>query len=107
MQRLQRPKKRGILHKHAKSLAKLEPIANVLQSDPEQHEQLRNEYEQVKQLQQQSKQQTFALIEVLQRRAHFSYSDSTEMLTEDTDLNNKLRQRLEKAEKSVVRHGNN
>jgi len=87
------------LHKHAKSLAKLEPIANVLQSDPEQHEQLRHEYEQVKQLQQQSKQQSFALIEVAQRRAHFSYHDSTEMLSENTDLNNKLRKRLEQAEK--------
>ncbi|HGJ5875246.1 MAG TPA: chromosome partition protein MukB [Arsenophonus sp.] len=87
------------LQKHAKDLAKLEPIANVLQSDPEQHEQLRDEYEQVKQLQQQLKQQTFALIEVVQRRAHFSYSDSTDMLTENTDLNNKLCQRLEQAEK--------
>ncbi|MDN6449188.1 MAG: chromosome partition protein MukB, partial [Enterobacterales bacterium] len=45
-----------------------------------------------------AKQQAFALTEVVQRRAHFSYSDSAGMLTENSDLNDKLRQRLEHAE---------
>ncbi len=39
--------------------------------------------------------QAFALAEVVQRRAHFSYSDSAEMLSGNSDLNEKLRQRLE------------
>jgi chromosome condensin MukBEF ATPase and DNA-binding subunit MukB len=30
----------------------------------------------------------------VQRRAHFSYSDSAEMLSGNSDLNEKLRQRL-------------
>ena len=34
----------------------------------------------------------------MQRRAHFSYSDSAEMLSGNSDLNEKLRQRLEQAE---------
>ncbi len=52
----------------------------------------------LKQSQNQAKQQTFALTEVVQRRAHFSYSDSAGMLNENADLNDKLRQRLEHAE---------
>ncbi|MCE1704481.1 hypothetical protein LWT84_23440, partial [Enterobacter hormaechei] len=68
------------------------------QSDPQQHEQLQQDYETAKQSQHQAKQQAFALVEVVQRRAHFSYSDSAGMLSENADLNDKLRQRLEHAE---------
>ena len=83
--------------------AKLEPMLSVLQSDPEQHEQLRQDYQQAQQNQRSAKQQTFALTEVVQRRAHFSYSDSAGMLTENSDLNDKLRQRLEHAEADRAR----
>ncbi|MDX4946436.1 chromosome partition protein MukB [Providencia manganoxydans] len=86
------------LNKHGQSLAKLEPIVTVLLSDPEQHDQLRQDYETAKHAQQTAKQQAFALVEVVQRRAHFSYSDSTGMVNENADLNEKLRQRLEQAE---------
>ncbi|XNM61127.1 hypothetical protein ACLK1T_01780 [Escherichia coli] len=37
----------------------------------------------------------------MQRRAHFSYSDSAEMLSGNSDRNEKLRERLEQAEASV------
>ncbi|MBN0639254.1 hypothetical protein JTM28_35900, partial [Pseudomonas aeruginosa] len=50
------------------------------------------------QTQRDARQQAFALAEVVQRRAHFSYSDSAEMLSGNSDLNEKLRQRLEQAE---------
>ncbi|RAX13281.1 chromosome partition protein MukB [Photorhabdus bodei] len=86
------------LQQHGSSLAKLEPMVAVLQSDPQQHEQLQRDYETAKQSQHQAKQQAFALVEVVQRRAHFSYSDSAGMLSENADLNDKLRQRLEHAE---------
>lgn len=86
------------LSQHQKALDQLEPLAAVLQSDPEQHEQLRDDYEQAQQTQRQARQQAFALTEVVQRRAHFSYSDSAGMLSENTDLNDKLHQRLERAE---------
>ncbi|WP_321157942.1 chromosome partition protein MukB [Providencia stuartii] len=86
------------LNKHGQSLIKLEPIVTVLLSDPEKHDQLRQDYETAKHSQQIAKQQAFALVEVVQRRAHFSYSDSTGMVNENADLNDKLRQRLEQAE---------
>ncbi|WP_315314554.1 chromosome partition protein MukB [Pantoea vagans] len=86
------------LHQHGAKLAKLEPILAVLQSDPEQHEQLQADYQQAQQQQRNARQQAFALTEVVQRRAHFSYDDSASMLSGNNDLSDKLRQRLEQAE---------
>ncbi len=98
-------------------LAKLEPIVSVLQSEPivsvlqsdpeqfepEQFEQLKEDYAYSQQMQRDARQQAFALTEVVQRRAHFSYSDSAEMLSGNSDLNEKLRERLEQAEAERTR----
>ena len=86
------------LHQYGAKLSKLEPLVAVLQSDPQQHEQLTRDYQQAQQQQREARQQAFALTEVVQRRAHFSYEDSAGMLTGNSDLNEKLRQRLEQAE---------
>jgi chromosome partition protein MukB len=86
------------IQKHGASLIKLEPLLAVLQSDPQQHQQLQENYVLAQNNQRQAKQQTFSLTEVVQRRVHFSYTDSAGMLTENSDLNDKLRQRLEQAE---------
>ncbi|MEB5970780.1 chromosome partition protein MukB [Pantoea dispersa] len=86
------------LHQHGAKLSKLEPLVAVLQSDPQQHEQLTRDYQQAQQQQREARQQAFALTEVVQRRAHFSYEDSAGMLTGNSDLNEKLRQRLDQAE---------
>ncbi|PLK74226.1 chromosome partition protein MukB, partial [Klebsiella pneumoniae] len=86
------------IQQHGNQLAKLEPIVSVLQSDPEQFEQLKEDYAYAQQTQRDARQQAFALAEVVQRRAHFGYSDSAEMLSGNSDLNEKLRQRLEQAE---------
>ncbi len=75
-------------------LAKLEPMVSVLQSDPEQFEQLKEDYAASQQVQRDARQQAFVLAEVVQRRAHFSYSDAAEMFNGNNDLNEKLRQRL-------------
>lgn len=91
------------IQQHGVSLAKLEPMLSVLQSDPEQHEQLQQDYAQAQSTQRQAKQQAFALTEVVQRRAHFSYTDSAGMQNADNDLNDKLRQRLEHAEAERTR----
>ncbi|WON78217.1 chromosome partition protein MukB [Serratia sp. UGAL515B_01] len=91
------------IQQHGVSLAKLEPWLSVLQSDPEQHEQLQQDYVQAQAAQRQAKQQTFSLTEVVQRRAHFSYTDSAGMQNADNDLNDKLRQRLEHAEAERTR----
>ncbi|NLS43341.1 chromosome partition protein MukB [BEV proteobacterium] len=89
--------------RHGTSLVKLEPLMAVLQSDPQQHEQLRAQYTQAQSAQRQAKQQAFALTEVVQRRPHFSYSDSADMLGGNADLNDKLRQRLDQAETERAR----
>lgn len=86
------------IQQHGTTLAKLEPLVSVLQSDPQQHEQLQEDYTQAQNAQRQAKQQAFALTEVVQRRAHFSYADSAGMLGENAGLNDKLRHRLELAE---------
>ncbi len=75
----------------------------MLQSDPQQHQQLQQDYAQAQNVQHQVKQQAFALTEVVQRRAHFSYTDSAGMLNADNDLNDKLRQRLEHEEAERTR----
>jgi chromosome partition protein MukB len=90
------------IQQHGNQLAKLEPIVSVLQSDPEQFEQLKEDYAYAQQTQRDARQQAFALAEVVQRRAHFSYSDSAEMLSGNSDLNEKLRQRLEQAESNAA-----
>ncbi|NIG21997.1 chromosome partition protein MukB [Pantoea sp. Al-1710] len=86
------------LHQHGAKISKLEPLVSVLQSDPQQHDQLERDYQQAQQQQRDARQQAFALTEVVQRRAHFSYEDSAGMLTGNSDLNEKLRQRLDQAE---------
>ncbi|WP_345826964.1 chromosome partition protein MukB [Pantoea sp. BRR-3P] len=86
------------LHQHGSKLSKLEPLISVLQSDPQQHDQLQRDYQQAQQQQRDARQQAFALTEVVQRRAHFSYESSAGMLGGNTDLNEQLRQRLEQAE---------
>lgn len=91
------------MQQHGVSLTKLEPLLPVLQSDPQQHQQLQQDYARAQNIQRQVKQQVFALNEVVQRRVHFSYTDSAGMLSADNDLNDKLRQRLEHAEAERIR----
>ncbi|WP_058913114.1 chromosome partition protein MukB [Entomohabitans teleogrylli] len=91
------------IQQHGNLLAKLEPIAGVLRSDPEQFDQLKADYQYAQQIQREARQKAFALSEVIQRRAHFSYTDSAEMLSGNSDLNEKLRQRLEQAETERTR----
>ncbi|KGD73571.1 cell division protein MukB [Tatumella morbirosei] len=86
------------LHQHGSKITKLETLLPVLQSDPQQHAQLQADYQTAQQKQREYRQQSFALTEVLQRRAHFSYADSGSMLDGNSDLSNKLRKQLEQAE---------
>ena len=81
--------------KNQQLIVELEPLVNVLQSDPQQNDNLHQQYDQTIHQQRKIKQQIFALTEVIQRRVHFSYADSAGMLTENSDLNEQLRHRLE------------
>lgn len=87
------------VNKNQQVIAELEPLVSVLQSDPQQTDNLHQQYNDIKQKQREMKQQVFALTEVVQRKVHFSYADSAGMLTENSDLNEKLRSRLEIVEK--------
>lgn len=91
------------IQQHGNQLTRLEQVASVLQNDPEQFDQLKQDYQYAQQVQREARQQAFALTEVVQRRAHFSYSDSAEMLSGNSDLNEKLRRRLEQAESERTR----
>lgn len=86
------------LHQHSNRISRLESIIGVLQNDPEQHEQLLVDYQVAQQTQKQYRQQAFALTEVVQRRAHFNYTEAVSMLDGNSDLSQKLRKQLEVAE---------
>lgn len=91
------------IQQYGQQLTQLEPMVAVLQSDPQQFAQLSEEYAASQKLRSETHQQVFALGEVVQRHAHFSYSDSAEMLSGNSDLNEKLRQRLQQAESARSR----
>ncbi|MCS3430759.1 chromosome partition protein MukB [Klebsiella sp. BIGb0407] len=91
------------MQQHGNQLIKLEAVVSVLQSDPEQFEQLKDDYAHAQQIQRDARQRAFSLTEVVQRRAHFGYSDSAAMLDGNSDLNEKLRQRLAQAESDRAR----
>lgn len=81
------------IRQHGVTLSQLEPIANSLQSDPENYEGLKNELTQAIERQKQVQQRAFALADVVQRKPHFGYEDTGQ--AETSELNEKLRQRLE------------
>ncbi|SEP74380.1 chromosome partition protein MukB [Basfia succiniciproducens] len=84
------------IRQHGMTLSQLEPIANTLQSDPENYERLKDDLYQAIDMQKQAQQKAFALADVIHRQAHFSYEDTVK--TETNDLNEKLRVRLEQVQ---------
>ena len=85
------------IQQHGNQLAKLEPIVSVLQSDPEQFEQLKEDYAYAQQTQRDARQQAFAPAEVAQRgptsATRFGGNAQRQQRSQ-----RKLRQRLEQAE---------
>lgn len=84
------------IRQHGANLSQLEPIVSSLQSDPEHYDRLKVDYDQAVILQKKVQQCLFALSDVMQRKAHFTYQN--EVQTETSDLNEKLRQRLEQTQ---------
>lgn len=84
------------IRQHGMTLSQLEPIANTLQSDPENYERLKDDLYQAIDMQKQAQQKAFALADVIHRQAHFSYEDTVK--TETNDLNEQLRVRLEQVQ---------
>ena len=83
----------SFIRQHGIALSQLEPIANTLQSDPENYERLKADLTQAVERQKQVQQRVFALADVVQRKNHFSYEDAGQ--AETSELNEQLRQRLE------------
>ncbi|MDO5055248.1 MAG: chromosome partition protein MukB [Pasteurella oralis] len=81
------------IRQYGVTLSQLEPVANTLQSDPENYERLKTDYEQVISQQKQVQQRLFALADVVQRKAHFAYEERVQ--SETSELNEQLRARLE------------
>lgn len=81
-------------------IGELDGCIAVLQADPEKNVHLQEQYQQTQSKQRLLKQQCFSLDEVVQRKAHFSYSDSSGMLTQSSQLSDKLRARLTQVEAS-------
>ncbi len=74
-------------------LSQLEPIANTLQSDPENYNRLKDDLYQAITSQKQAQQKMFALADVVHRKTHFNYENAVQV--ETNDLNEQLRARLE------------
>ncbi|VEI57797.1 chromosome partition protein MukB [Pasteurella multocida] len=81
------------IRQYGATLSQLEPIANTLQSDPENYERLKADYEQAISQQKQVQQRLFALADVVQRKPHFAYEERVQ--SETSELNEQLRARLE------------
>ncbi|MCK3657168.1 cell division protein MukB [Pasteurellaceae bacterium Pebbles2] len=84
------------IRQHGANLAQLEPIANTLQSDPENYERLKDDLAQAVVMQKQVQQKMFALADVVHRKTHFNYEG--ELHTESNGLNEQLRSRLEQTQ---------
>ncbi|KMK52146.1 cell division protein MukB [[Actinobacillus] muris] len=82
-------------------LMQLEPIAAALQSDPTQFDRLQADYKRSVEQQKLLQQKVFALADVINRKAHFSYQDTLDAA--GSNLNEQLRQRLETAQRERER----
>ncbi|WP_261815487.1 chromosome partition protein MukB [Vibrio gallicus] len=77
---------------------KLRPLVSALAVDPEQFDAIEQQYQQVDAQLQQLKTQSFALSNVLERRAHFGYADSEKLLEKSSELSEQLKAKLVIAE---------
>ncbi|MFA0698173.1 hypothetical protein, partial [Vibrio sp. 10N.222.49.C9] len=91
------------LDQFGQTLQKLEPIASSLEADPEQFDAIQAEYEALDQALQLNKQKTFALSNVLGRKAHFAYADSVKLLDKSSELSEQLKLKLATAEQEKDR----
>ena len=62
----------SFIRQHGVALSQLEPIANTLQSDPENYERLKSDLTQAVERQKQVQQRVFALADVVQRKKSLS-----------------------------------
>ncbi|WP_068713368.1 chromosome partition protein MukB [Vibrio tritonius] len=86
------------IQKHGKAVSELEKIVTSLDADPEQFENLEQEYHAADQALQTLKTQIFALSDLVERRHYFAYSDSVSLLSQSSELSEQLKAKLAQAE---------
>ncbi|UJF16932.1 chromosome partition protein MukB [Vibrio sp. SS-MA-C1-2] len=86
------------VQKHGKQVKALETCQHVLASDPQQFEQVKSDYQQIDQQLQSLKKQQFILADLYERRHHFDYQDSIELVNKSSELNEQLKVKLLAAE---------
>ena len=94
---------RNYLDRHGKAVAELEGLVSALDADPEQFDALQAQYEQADNTLQTLKTKIFAIADLVERRHHFSYADSVELLNKSSELNEQLKAKLVAAERERTR----
>ncbi|MGB2078655.1 MAG: chromosome partition protein MukB [Vibrio sp.] len=84
--------------KHGKALEQLSGLIHALDADPEQFEALQASYESADQALQSLKSTVFALSDVYERRHHFTFVDSIDLVNQSSELSEQLKAKLEAAE---------
>lgn len=88
---------------HGKAVSELEGLITALEADPEQFDALQEEYTQADSDLQQLKAQLFAIADLVERRHHFGYSDSVDLLNKSSELSEQLKAKLVEAERARTR----
>ncbi|MGF1729861.1 chromosome partition protein MukB [Photobacterium kasasachensis] len=94
---------RNYLDRHGKAVVELEGLVSALDADPEQFDALQAQYEQADNTLQSLKTKIFAIADLVERRYHFSYADSVELLNKSSELNEQLKAKLVAAERERTR----
>lgn len=94
---------KAFLAQHSQTIEQLPSLVAALEVDPEQFDALEQQYQQADQALQSLKSQIFALSDLYERRQHFAYSDSVDLLSQSSELSEQLKAKLIQAE-SVRNH---
>ncbi|MDX1301921.1 chromosome partition protein MukB [Photobacterium sp.] len=94
---------RNYLDRHGKAITELEGLISALDADPEQFDALQANYVEADSTLQRLKTQMFAVADLVERRHHFGYADSVELLNKSSELNEQLKAKLVAAERERTR----
>ncbi|MCG3736330.1 chromosome partition protein MukB [Vibrio cincinnatiensis] len=89
---------KAFLAQHSQTVGQLQALASALEVDPEQFDALEQQYQQADLALQNLKSQIFALSDLYERRQHFAYSDSVDLLSQSSELSEQLKAKLIQAE---------
>ncbi|KHT59813.1 cell division protein MukB [Photobacterium gaetbulicola] len=90
---------RHYLDRHGKAIAELESLVTALDADPQQFDALQISYDDADKQLQALKAKIFAVADLAERRHHFGYADSIDMLSKSSELNEQLKAKLASAER--------